>query len=167
MKVKVEFKKLYKDSILPSKAHESDVGFDLYVHSVSYVNQNGVINEIPYYAERGFTLEYGERLLIKCGFGMALPVGYEAQIRSRSGLALKHGVSVVNGPGTIDPGFRSEVGVILSKTTHLPTDIFVFKVGDRIAQMVIQKLPEVEMMEVQELSNPSERGAAGFGSSGQ
>ena len=153
--VKVEFKKLYEDSILPKKAHESDAGFDLYAHSAGNEGFDFSV---------GYILSPGGRILIKCGFGMALPVGFEGQVRPRSGLALKHGISVVNSPGTIDAGYRNEVGVILINHGR---DIFYIKAGDRIAQLVIQKLPEIEVVEVQELSNPSERGQAGFGSTGK
>lgn len=149
--MKVEFKKLYADSRLPKKAHESDAGFDLYAHTAND-HFGGVID-----------LQPGQRVLVKTGFGMALPIGYEGQVRPRSGLALKHGITVVNSPGTIDAGYRNEVGVIL-----LNTGDQVFRVlhGERIAQLVIHKLPEVEVVEVEELSNPSERGQAGFGSTG-
>lgn len=146
--MKVEFKKLYNYSVLPKKAHESDAGFDLH----ACIAESGQ-----------YVLKPGERKLVKCGFGMALPVGYEAQVRPRSGLALKHGISVVNSPGTIDAGYRNEVGVIL--INHGNED-FTISQGDRIAQMVIQKLPEIEVVEVEELSVASERGNAGFGSTG-
>ena len=155
-KVKVEFKKLYNNSILPKKAHESDAGFDLHAHTVPHPDGDNNLSE-------GFHLQPGKRVLVKCGFGMALPVGFEAQVRPRSGLALKNGISVVNSPGTIDAGYRNEVGVIL--INHGEKE-FVIGRGDRIAQLVIQKLPEVEAIEVEELSNTSERGMAGFGSSG-
>lgn len=143
---KVEFKKLYNDSILPKKAHPSDAGFDLYA-----------------YTNRQVSIEPGMRISIKAGFGMALPVGYEGQVRPRSGLALKNGISVVNSPGTIDAGYRNEVGVILINHGN---ETFFVNHGDRIAQLVIQKLPEIEVVEVEELSNPSDRGQAGFGSTG-
>jgi dUTP pyrophosphatase len=152
--VRVEFKKLYKDSILPKKAHESDAGFDLYAHDTGIKGFNFV---------EGISLAPGQRVLIKCGFGMAIPVGFEGQVRPRSGLALKNGISVVNSPGTIDAGYRNEVGVILINHGDEPFNI---RPGDRIAQLVIQKLPDVEVVEVEELSNPSERGQAGFGSTG-
>lgn len=153
--VRVEFKKLYEDSILPKKAHESDAGFDLYAHS--FVSIPDMQDE--WYGD----LDPGERVLVRCGFGMAIPEGYEAQIRPRSGLALKQGISIVNSPGTIDAGYRNEVGAIL---VHLGEHSFSIHKGDRVAQMVIQKLPDVEVVEVDNLTNPSDRGAAGFGSTG-
>lgn len=156
--MKVEFKKLYEDSVLPKKAHESDAGFDLYAHSVKLEYED---NDLT--SHFGYTLQPGHHALVRCGFGMALPIGYEGQVRPRSGLALKYGVSVVNSPGTIDAGYRNEVGVILINHGHKP---FTFNKGDRIAQLVIHKLPDIEAIEVEELSNPSERGYAGFGSTG-
>lgn len=155
--VRVEFKKLYEDSILPQKAHASDAGFDLHAHSAP--EENKLIG-----SQNEYVLGPGQYCLVKCGFGMALPEGYEAQVRPRSGLALKHCVSVVNSPGTIDAGWRSEVGVIL--INHHNTKTFIFKLGERIAQMVIQKLPDIEAVEVKELIPASERGMAGFGSTG-
>jgi len=159
--VKVEFKKLYEDSVLPKKAHESDAGMDLYAHS--FVACMGPqMREIDRRV-REQLIAPGARILVKCGFGMALPTGYEAQVRPRSGLALKHGITVVNSPGTIDPEFRAEVGVILM---NAGTQTFKVGIGDRVAQMVIQKLPDVDIVEVDELSSASDRGVAGFGSSG-
>ena len=151
--MKVEFKKLYQDSILPKKAHETDAGFDLCTHSIG----DNDLNNGCYF------LQPGSQILVKCGFGMALPVGYEGQVRPRSGLALKNGISIVNSPGTIDAGYRNEVGVIL--INHGKKE-FIINFGDRIAQLIVNKLPEVEAVEVQELSNPSERGMSGFGSTG-
>lgn len=157
---RVEFKKLYEDSILPKRAHETDAGFDLYAHSFHEVIR-GILHPLDV---TNFRLEPGNRVLVKTGFGMAIPPGYEAQVRPRSGLALKNGISVVNSPGTIDAGYRNEVGVILINMGHVT---FELSVGGRIAQLVINKLPEIEVVEVNELSTPSERGVAGFGSTGQ
>lgn len=108
-------------------------------------------------------LRPGERRLIPSGFAMALPAGYEAQVRPRSGLALKHGIGVLNSPGTIDADYRGEVGVIL--INHGDTDFHILR-GDRIAQMVIAALPAVEFIEVNGLDD-TERGSGGFGSSGR
>jgi dUTP pyrophosphatase len=172
--VRVEFKKLYEDSTVPRKAHESDAGFDLYAHSVWKCRDNGLVekNKNPVYPlgdesgpVRMWVVYPGERILVKVGIGMSMPVGYEAQVRPRSGLALKNGITVVNSPGTIDSGYRDEVGVILLNTSK--EHHFTIAPGERIAQLVIQKLPEVEVVEVDELSVPSERGNAGFGSSGK
>ena len=94
---------------------------------------------------------------------MELPVNYEAQVRPRSGLALKHNITLTNSPGTIDAGYRGEVGVIMFN--HGPAE-FEVKRGDRIAQMVITELPEVELDLAENLSG-SDRGAGGFGSTGR
>ena len=93
---------------------------------------------------------------------MELPVNYEAQVRPRSGLALKHNITLTNSPGTIDAGYRGEVGVIMFN--HGPEE-FPVKRGDRIAQMVIAELPEVELLEAEELTS-TDRGQGGFGSTG-
>ncbi len=108
-------------------------------------------------------LHPGEHKLIPSGFSMALPAGFEAQVRPRSGLALKHGIGVLNSPGTIDADYRGEVGVIL--INHGDTDFHIQR-GDRIAQMVIAALPVVDFIEVDELDD-TERGSGGFGSSGR
>jgi len=104
----------------------------------------------------------GERRLIPTGLAMALPPGFEAQVRPRSGLALKHGVTVLNAPGTIDADYRGEVGVILVNLGDMP---FHVERGDRIAQLVIAPCAQAGWREVAELEQ-SERGAGGFGSSG-
>lgn len=104
-----------------------------------------------------------ERKIIPTGLFMELPVGYEAQVRPRSGLAAKHGVSVLNSPGTIDADYRGEIGVIL---VNLSNDIFTINNGDRVAQMVIAKHERAEWNEVINLSETS-RGEGGFGSTGR
>ena len=104
-----------------------------------------------------------ERKIIPTGLFMELPVGYEAQVRPRSGLAAKHGVSVLNSPGTIDADYRGEIGVIL---VNLSNDIFTINNGDRVAQMVIAKHERAEWNEVLNLSETS-RGEGGFGSTGR
>jgi dUTP pyrophosphatase len=108
------------------------------------------------------TLACGEIRLIPCGFAMALPPGFEAQMRPRSGLASKHGISMINTPGTIDADYRGEVKVALVNHGRLP---FTVERGMRIAQMVIHRLPSVEVVEVTELEETA-RGAGGFGHTG-
>jgi dUTP pyrophosphatase len=103
-----------------------------------------------------------ERRLIPTGLHIALPAGYEAQVRPRSGLALKKGITVLNAPGTIDADYRGEVGVILINLSSEPQTI---ESGERICQMVIARHEQPELVEVQELST-TERGAGGFGHSG-
>jgi dUTP pyrophosphatase len=109
-----------------------------------------------------FSLAPGERALIPTGFAMALPSGYEAQIRPRSGLALKHGVTTLNTPGTIDADYRGEVGVILINHGQ---EVFAIKRGDRIAQMVVAPVTRLQWSE-QAALDTTERGAGGFGSTG-
>lgn len=104
-----------------------------------------------------------ERKLIPTGLFIELPQGYEAQIRPRSGLALKHGITILNAPGTIDADYRGEIGIIL---VNLSNEAFVIKNGERICQMVIAKHETVEWNETIEL-NETERGAGGFGHTGK
>jgi len=103
-----------------------------------------------------------ERVLVKTGLFIELPVGYEAQVRPRSGLALKKGITVLNTPGTIDADYRGEIGVIL---INLSNEEFVIENGERIAQLVIAKYEQAELIEVNVLSE-TQRGAGGFGSTG-
>ena len=104
-----------------------------------------------------------ERKLIPTGLFIGLPEGYEAQIRPRSGLALKHGITVLNTPGTIDADYRGEIGVIL---INLSTEDFKIEHGERICQMVIARHEQAEWIQVEEL-NETERGAGGFGHTGK
>ena len=131
------------DDLFPRKAHEDDAAFDLRSR-VDVVIPSGKITLVP------------------TGVFMELPVGYEAQVRPRSGLALKHGITVLNTPGTIDAGYRGEVGVILINAGE---NDFTIARGDRIAQMVIQQLSDVQLVAAEQLSDTS-RGAGGFGSTG-
>lgn len=112
--------------------------------------------------EESITLKPLERAIVPTGIFMELPVGYEAQVRPRSGLAAKKGISVLNAPGTIDADYRGEVGVIL---VNLSSEEFVVENGERIAQMVLAKHERAEWEEVNALSE-TDRGAGGFGSTG-
>jgi len=109
------------------------------------------------------TLNPMERTLVKTGLFMELPAGYEAQVRPRSGLALKKGITVLNSPGTIDADYRGEICVILINLSNEP---FVINDSERIAQMVIARHEQAEIVEVQELSD-TERGTGGFGHTGK
>ena len=113
--------------------------------------------------ENDIVLPPMERVIIPTGLFMELPVGYEAQVRPRSGLAAKHGLTVLNSPGTVDADYRGEIGVIL---VNLSNTAFTIKNGERIAQMVIAKHDRSEWEEVQSLSDTS-RGTGGFGSTGR
>lgn len=139
----IYFTKLDERAIEPKRAYPTDSGLDL--HCLD-----------------DFTLQLSERKLIKLGIAIDMPVGYEAQIRSRSGLALKHGVIVLNGIGTIDQSYRGEIGIILCNLGH---DTISFKAGDRIAQLVIAKVELCDLIEKDSLDN-TERGSGGFGSTG-
>lgn len=130
---------------------------------------------LPFYAKGGdagadivtrvdVTLQPGERALVPTGISIALPDGYVALVHPRSGLAIKHGVTMVNAPGTVDAGYRGELQCIM--INHDLKDAVTFHKGDRIAQLVIQKVERAEFVEVEELPG-SGRGAGGFGSTGR
>ncbi|MCL6460738.1 MAG: dUTP diphosphatase, partial [Flavobacterium micromati] len=108
------------------------------------------------------TLKPLERAIVKTGLFIALPLGYEAQVRPRSGLAFKNGITVLNSPGTIDADYRGEIGVIL---VNLSNQDFIVQNGERIAQLIIAKHERADWIEVQELSQ-TDRGEGGFGSTG-
>ena len=110
------------------------------------------------------TLAPGERALVPTGISIALPNGYVALVHPRSGLAIKHGVTMVNAPGTVDAGYRGELQIIL--INHDPKESVTFKRGDRIAQLVIQQVERAEFVEVENLPG-SGRGTDGFGSTGR
>ena len=113
--------------------------------------------------EEDIHLQPGERALVPTGVAIALPEGYEAQIRPRSGLALRHGITLVNTPGTIDPDYRGEVGVIVINHGHEP---FTVRSGERIAQMVFAPFARATLLEVTELDG-THRGSGGFGHTGR
>jgi dUTP pyrophosphatase len=113
--------------------------------------------------EEGITVNSLEKVIVPTGLFIELPIGYEAQVRPRSGLAFKHGITVLNSPGTIDADYRGEIKVIL---VNLSKEPFVIEDGERIAQMVIAAHEQAEWIEVEEL-NDTERGSGGFGSTGK
>lgn len=112
--------------------------------------------------EDPITLRPLERRIVPTGLYIALPEGYEAQVRPRSGLALKHGITVLNSPGTIDSDYRGEIGVLVINLSDTP---FVINAGERIAQMVVARHEQAELIEVEELDD-TERGAGGYGHTG-
>ena len=112
--------------------------------------------------DESISLKPLERTIVKTGIFMELPLGFEAQVRPRSGLAFKKGITVLNSPGTVDADYRGEVGVIL---VNLSAEEFVIEDGERIAQMVIAKHEQADWVEV-EILDETERGAGGFGSTG-
>lgn len=139
----LRFRKVHPDAVLPAYAHPSDAGMD--VRSVD-----------------DLTIAPGKRALVHTGLVMLLPPDYEAQVRPRSGLALKSGVTVLNTPGTIDSGYRGEVGVILANFGEAD---FQVKKGDKIAQIVIAPVTQPEIVETTEVDE-TDRGSGGFGSTG-
>ncbi|MBS3106805.1 dUTP diphosphatase [Candidatus Woesearchaeota archaeon] len=140
--VEIKIQKI-ADVKMPHYVHEGDSGMDIY-------------------AAEDAILEPGERKLVSCGFRMAIPVGYEAQVRPKSGPALKHGISLVNTPGTIDAGYRGDVGVIL---INFGKERYEVKRGLKVAQMVITKVEHALVSLVGELDKTA-RGEGGFGSTG-
>ena len=136
--------RLRDDAILPAQAYDGDAGLDLA-------------------ACEHAQLAPGERAIVGTGLAVAIPDGYAGLVVPRSGLAARHGLTIVNAPGLIDSGYRGELKVILLNTD--PREPFVIEPGMRIAQLVLVEVASVHLLEVEELPD-SERGAAGFGSSG-
>ena len=143
--MRIRIKKIHPGAILPAYAHGAaeDAGMDLC-------------------AVEDAVLEPGIARLVATGLTVEIPSGYEAQVRPRSGLALRHSITMPNAPGTIDPGYRGEVRVILLNLGQLP---YTIRAGDRIAQMIVAKYEAVEWIE--EDLGQSARGSGGFGSSGR
>ena len=146
---------------LPKYAHKGDAGFDLRANVEEIKNDNYLFNAIKFNATT-IILNPGGRVLIPTGLYMAIPEGYELQIRPRSGLALKYGITVVNTPGTIDAIYRGNIGVILKNDG---TEPFIIEQGDRIAQGVLNKIEEANLIEVDSLDE-TDRSDSGYGKSG-
>lgn len=146
---------------LPKYAHKGDAGFDLRANVEEIKNDNYLFNVIKFNATT-IILNPGGRVLIPTGLYMAIPEGYELQIRPRSGLALKYGITVVNTPGTIDSIYRGNIGVILKNDG---TEPFIIEQGDRIAQGVLNKVEEANLIEVDSLDE-TDRSDSGYGKSG-
>lgn len=140
--MKILIKKTHPDAITPKFAHESDAGLDFYAIKDKIINP-------------------GERVKLPTGIAMELPIGYVALIWDKSGLAAKHGIKTMGGVG--DCSYRGEYHIILLNTSNEP---YVVKKGDKIAQFLIQKVENPEIIEVEELSN-TKRGKGGFGSTGK
>ncbi len=147
MDIEIKFRKFRFDACVPKYAHGSveDAGLDL-----------------SYCADHPVTLAPGERSLLPTGVAIELPAGFEGQIRPRSGLALSRGLTVLNAPGTVDPGYRGEVRVLLINLSDTPQTL---NPGERIAQLVIAQYISVRLQEVSTLEQ-SKRGDTGFGDSG-
>jgi dUTP pyrophosphatase len=134
-----------EDLPLPARATDHAAGFDLRAR-----------------VDEELELRPGGRMLVPTGIAIALPEGFEAQVRPRSGLALRHGLTLLNSPGTVDADYRGEIGVVLVNHGQEPVRI---RRGERVAQLVVQRLPRVRLEEVSVLP-ASERGAGGFGHTG-
>jgi len=143
--IELAVKRLRDGAVLPSRAYPGDAGLDLAA------------------CER-VEIAPGERAVVRTGLAVAIPDGYAGFVQPRSGLALRHGITLVNTPGLVDAGYRGELQVILLNTDR--RESFVVEQGMRIAQLVLLRLPEVELREVDELP-AAERAASGFGSSGR
>lgn len=140
--VEINFQKLHPDAQVPSYAHIGDAGADVY--SVAEV-----------------TLKPQDRAAIPTGLAVEIPIGYEIQVRPKSGLALKHGITVLNSPGTIDAGYRGEIQVIV---INLGTEAYTFTKGQKIAQLVLK--PVIQAHYIEGKLGTSDRGIGGFGSTG-
>ena len=143
--VRIGYKRLYPRARSPERATPGSAGFDL----------TACLDE-------PLRIDPGKVALVPTGLALAIPSGYEGQVRARSGLALKHGIAVLNGPGTIDSDYRGPLGVILA---NLGSEPFTIRDGDRIAQIVFARVPRVELVEESALS-PTGRGEGGFGHTG-
>lgn len=140
--VEIKFQKLHPDAQVPSYAHTGDAGADVY--SVVEV-----------------TLQPSDRAAIPTGLAVDIPLGYEIQVRPKSGLALKHGLAVLNSPGTVDAGYRGEIQVIV---INLGKEAYTFVKGQKIAQLVLK--PVIQAQYIEGELGTSDRGVGGFGSTG-
>jgi len=141
--IEVTIQRLREDAVVPARAYSGDAGLDL-----------AACDRVE--------LGPGERAVVPTGLAVAIPDGYAGFVQPRSGLASRHGISVVNAPGLIDSGYRGEIRVVLLNTDR--REKFVVEPGMRIAQLVVLPVPELELVETEELPE-SERGVRGFGSS--
>jgi dUTP pyrophosphatase len=148
----LKVRRLHPDARLPERSTPGSAGLDLFAWD------GGLDLSNPTYY-----LDPGGRILVRTGIALEIPDGFEGQIRPRSGLALRNGITVLNTPGTIDSDYRGEVGVIL---VNLSNQYYFVNHGDRIAQLVIAPVTRAEVVEVDELSDTT-RGEGGFGSTGR
>jgi dUTP pyrophosphatase len=144
MIINVKIEKVHKDAIIPTYGHLGDACCDLYV-------------------VEDYLIPAGQRRLLRTGIAIEIPTGYEVQIRPRSGLALKYGLTIVNAPGTVDAQYRNEITILLLNTGEKAVSIHK---GDRAAQMCIKPVYTMHFTEVDKLSD-SERGLGGWGSTGK
>ena len=141
--IELQIQRLHEDAVVPARAYVGDAGLDLAA------------------CER-VELGPGERAVVRTGLAVAIPDGYAGFVQPRSGLAARHGITIVNAPGLIDSGYRGEVQVVMLNTDS--AEAFAVEPGMRIAQLVVLAVPELELLETDELP-ASERGVRGFGSS--
>jgi dUTP pyrophosphatase len=152
----IKVKKRYDDIEIPKYATEGSSGFDLAAYSIDFSSSGTVEHDL---GKKDFILMPGHRVLVGCGFSVELPEEGELQIRPRSGLAIKHGITVLNTPGTIDSDYRGEIKVILYNSGSAP---FTFSRGTKIAQAVLQKVYKADFELVEDISETT-RGEGGFG----
>lgn len=157
----IQIRKIFGDAKLPQYATEGSAGMDLVADNFKKLYGFHVHNDFDMEEATQIDLFPRQRVLIGTGVAIAIPEGYELQVRPRSGMALKHGITVLNSPGTIDSDYRDEVGVILINNG---TKAYKIKIGDKIAQGVVAAYEKVIWQEVSELNETSRKG--GFGSTG-
>lgn len=145
LSLEVPFKRLDPGAVTPAYAHDGDAGCDLY-------------------STEGLTLQPGERAVIGTGIALAIPEGHAGLVQPRSGLAANHGITIVNTPGLIDSHYRGEIKVILLNTDR--AEPFTVRRGDKICQIVFQRVERAELVEIEELDE-TKRGSGGFGSTGR
>lgn len=143
--MELRFKRLSDQSTMPVRSRDGDAGLDLHAAEAAHIGP-------------------GERWQVKTGLAVEIPPGHAGLVLPRSGLALKHGISLVNAPGLIDSGYRGEIGVLLLNND--PAEIFRIEPGDRIAQLLVVAFSELSPIETDDLS-ATERGEGGFGSTGR
>ena len=132
-------------------------------HEPVYASEQAAGMDVRAYISEPVTIKPMERKLIPTGIKMAIPEGYEVQVRPRSGLALKHGITVLNTPGTVDADYRGDIGVIL---INLSNEDYIVNPSERIAQLVLNEVPQMKLIKVDTLDE-TERGAGGFGHTGK
>lgn len=159
----LKIKKLFEDSVVPQRSFPTDSGLDLYAYRVEKVYDiDGNHKPSMDLSDSGLCVYPQSRVLVNTGIAATVGPGYEIQIRPRSGLALKNGLTVLNTPGTVDESYRGTISVIIANTSNEP---YIIKKNDRIAQLVVCPVVLCEVEEIDDLTS-TERGAGGFGHTG-
>jgi dUTP pyrophosphatase len=143
MVIPIKIKKLHSDAIIPHYAHDGDSGMDVY-------------------STEDIVIMHYKRILVPTGISFEIPKGFEIQVRPKSGLALNHGLTLLNTPGTLDSGYRGELKILIFNTSDQPYEV---KKGEKIAQIILARYEQAEIQEVNDLGDSS-RGEGGFGSTG-